>query len=93
MTNNDPVTSNPFGKLIYPVKDDAVAAVVAKDAVAGIKVMDVAADDVVAKDADITLLAQLLVPNNELVIPPFVTVILPDNILSDPVIVDEPTVV
>jgi hypothetical protein len=28
VTNNDPVTSNPFGKLIYPVKDDAVAAVV-----------------------------------------------------------------
>jgi len=32
VTNNDPVTSNPFGKLIYPVKDDAVAAVVANDA-------------------------------------------------------------
>ena len=63
MTNNDPVTSNPFGKLIYPVKDDAVAAVVAKDAVGGIKVMDVAADDVVAKDAETTLLAQLAVPN------------------------------
>lgn len=36
---------------------------VAKDAVAGIKVMDVAADDVVAKDAETTLLAQLAVPN------------------------------
>lgn len=46
MTNNDPVTSNPFGKLIYPVKDDAVAAVV-------------------ANDEEITLLAQLLVPNND----------------------------
>jgi hypothetical protein len=33
VTNNDPVTSNPFGKLIYPVNDDAVAAVVANDAV------------------------------------------------------------
>jgi hypothetical protein len=31
VTNNDPVTSNPFGKLIYPVNDDAVAAVVAND--------------------------------------------------------------
>jgi hypothetical protein len=63
VTNNDPVTSNPFGKLIYPVKDDAVAAVVAKDAVGGVKVIEVAADAVVANEDDITLLAQLLVPN------------------------------
>ena len=78
MTNNDPVTSNPFGKLIYPVKDDAVAAVVANDddiallaqlpvpvnepindpvndPVLTVNVIDVAADAVVAKDAEVTV--------------------------------------
>ena len=122
MTNNDPDTSNPFGKLIYPVNDDAVAAVVANDddiallaqllvpvnepmndpvndpvltanvmdvaadaevtvpttfvaatydavvandAVLGVNVIDVAADAVVANEEETTLLAQLLVPNND----------------------------
>ena len=98
---NDPVKEPVNGSLsvvncveleITPAGNVAVA-FSAYDAVAGIKVMDVAADAVVANELLTTLLAQLLVPNNELVIPPFVTVILPDNILSDPVIVDGPTVV
>ena len=38
--------------------------VVANDAVDGVNVMEFAADAVVANDADITLLAQLLVPIN-----------------------------
>ena len=43
----------------------AKLAVVAKEAVDGVNVMDVAADAVVAKDAEVTLLAQLAVPNVE----------------------------
>jgi hypothetical protein len=43
----------------------AKLAVVAKEAVDGVNVMDVAADAVVAKDAETTLLAQLAVPNVE----------------------------
>jgi hypothetical protein len=39
--------------------------VVAKEAVDGVNVMDVAADAVVAKDAEVALLAQLAVPNVE----------------------------
>ena len=43
----------------------AKLAVVAKDAVGGVNVMEVAADAVVAKDAEVTLFAQLAVPNVE----------------------------
>jgi hypothetical protein len=39
--------------------------VVANDAVAGVNVIDVAADAVVAKEEETALLAQLLVPNND----------------------------
>jgi hypothetical protein len=47
-------------------------------------------DAVVAKELDTVLVAQLLVPNSELVIPPLVTLILPDNILREPVFVIDP---
>jgi len=59
------------------VNDDAVAAVVANDAVDGVKVIDVAADDVVAK---LDVVATLLVPNNDPVIPP-------EFMRSEPVII------
>ena len=60
-------------------------AVVANDAGAGVKVIDVAALEVVANELDITLLAQLLVPNSEPVIPRDtfndpVSCVLPDTI-------------
>lgn len=48
-TFSDPVTSNPFGKLIYPVNELAVAAVVA----------------LVAKELETAFVAQLAVPNND----------------------------
>ena len=63
---------------------------VAKEAVAGVNVIDVAALAVVANELEITLLAQLAVPNNELVIPPLVILILPDNTLSEPVTRTDP---
>lgn len=50
--------------------------------------MDVAAEAVVANELDITLFAQLLVPNNDPVIP-FVTPKLPD-IANDPDVVNDP---
>jgi hypothetical protein len=60
-------------------------AVCANDAVVGVNVMDVAVLAVVANELDITLLAQLLVPNSEPVIPRDtfndpVSCVLPDTI-------------
>ena len=47
-------------------------------------------DAVVAKELDTVLVAQLLVPNSEPVIPPLITLILPERMLSDPVCVIDP---
>ena len=63
-------------------------AVVANDAVAGVNVILVAALAVVANDEDITFCAQLLVPNNDPVIPD-VTPKLP-VIANEPDVVNEP---
>lgn len=65
-------------------------AVDANDAVVGVNVIDVAADAVVENELEIVLLAQLLVPNNELVMPPFVILMLPDSMFNDPVSVIDP---
>ena len=77
-TFNDPVTSNPSGKLTNPATDSANDDVTAYEEETGVNVMLVAADAVVAKDDDIAFVAQLLVPNND-------PVMLPDT-LSEPVI-------
>jgi hypothetical protein len=57
--------TTPLGRIV-----GANDALVANEAVAGVNVMLVAADAVVAKDDDIAFVAQLLVPNNEPVNPP-----------------------
>lgn len=91
VTTNPPVTINPFGNEIEPEKYDADIAVVAKDAVGGINVIEVAALDVVANDAvggtkviDVAalaviaftaLFAQLAVPN----IVPTLVILFPPN--------------
>lgn len=77
---------NPFPAVIdVTPAPGAHDALMANDAVVGVNVIDVAALAVVANELDIASLAQLLVPNNEPVIPRLtfkepVIIVLPDTI-------------